>query len=195
MIKYQVCLNNGNENIGLNEKTITVNEIVDTCDENALAREINHANPLIPIQVAKSVLENFCSAAANLMAMGFAVQLKSGNNVALRIYPDVHVKEGSINLARARQLDSTVTELTPDNAGELVSKAGVTLRVKAESLGKFTELLQRADPGITRTGFVERPRVVSGGSGGNSGGNTGGGTGGNGGGNSGGSGGGDEEGI
>ena len=57
MFHYRVCLNNGIEAFGVNEKTITANEVVETVDEQALAREISHENPLIPEQVAKAVLE------------------------------------------------------------------------------------------------------------------------------------------
>ena len=165
MVKYQVFLNNGNEAIGFNEKSVSVNESVETCDESALAREINHENPLIPEQVAKAVLENFCKAAAQLMSMGFAVQLKNGQDVALRIHPDIHVKDGNINLERARQLDPTVTELTTENAGDLVSKAGVTVRVKAEALRKFTDLFKTMDISLQRDGVVERAKVTTNGSG------------------------------
>lgn len=66
-------MNLGNEYIGANEKTITANEVMETVDEQALAREIAHENPLIPDQVVKAVLENFCKAAAQLMSMGFAI--------------------------------------------------------------------------------------------------------------------------
>lgn len=177
MIEYKVFLNNGNEALGVNEKTVTANEIVKTCDESTLAREISHENPLIPEQVAKAVLENFCKAAAQLMSMGFAVQLKNGNDVALRIYPDIHVKGGNINLDRARQLDPEVTELTLENAGELVSKAGVTVRVKADCQQKFTDLLQSMNVSVQRNGVTERAKVLrtDNSGGGNQGGNTGGG--------------------
>ena len=160
MIHYNVCLNNGIEAFGIDQKTITANEEVQTADEQALAREIAHENALIPEQVAKAVLENFCKAAANLMSMGFAITLKSGNDVALRIYPDIHVKGGNINLARAKELDPTVTELTVENAGDLVSKAGVTMRAKAECEPKFTELLQSMGAGISRKGVVEKAKVM-----------------------------------
>ena len=162
MIKYKVFLNNGYEALGVDQKTITANEEVQTCDENALAREICHENPLIPEQVAKAVLENFCKAAAQLMSMGFAIQLKNGKDVALRMYPDIHVKGGNINLERARQLDPTVTELTVENAGDLVSKAGITVRVRAESCRKFTEILQSMDASVQRTGTEEREKVLMG---------------------------------
>lgn len=159
MINYKVCLNNGNEALGIDQKTITANEDVKTCDEQALAREIAHENPLIPEQVAKAVLENFCKAAAHLMSMGFAIQLKNGNDVALRIHPDIHVKGGSINLERAKELDPKVTELTVENAGELVSRAGVTLRVKAECQTKFSDLLLGLGASLQRSEVVERARV------------------------------------
>ena len=73
MIQYKVCLNNGNEALGIDQKTVTANEDVKTCDEQALAREIAHENPLIPEQVAKAVLENFCKAAAIILGIVFAV--------------------------------------------------------------------------------------------------------------------------
>lgn len=159
-MKYSVCLNNGNENLGITEKTITANEIVETVDEKALAREIVHENPLIPEQVATAVLQNFCKAAANLMSMGFAIQLRNGNDAALRIYPDIHVKGGNINLARAQQLDPTVTELTVENAGELVSKAGVTVRARSECEQKFTDLLLSIGASVTRKEVVEKAKIL-----------------------------------
>ena len=160
MIKYNVCLNNGIEAFGVDQKTITVNEDVQTADEAALAREISHENPLIPEQVAKAVLENVCKAAAQLMSMGFAVQLKNGNDAALRIYPDIHVKGGNINLARAKELDPTVTELTLENAGDLVTKAGITVRAKAECEQKFTELLLSMGAPISRNDVIDKPKVA-----------------------------------
>ena len=160
MIDYKVCLNNGIEAFDVDQKTITANEDVKTADEQALAREIHHENSLIPEQLAKAVLENFCKAAANLMSMGFAIQLKNDDDVALRIHPDIHVKGGNINLARAQELDPKVTELTLENAGDLVSKAGVTLRVKAECQPKFTELLKSLNPSVNRAAVIERAKVA-----------------------------------
>ena len=159
MFNYKVCLNNGIEAFGVNEKTITANEVVETVDEQALAREISHLNPLIPEQVAKAVLENFCKAAATLMSMGFAIQLKNGGDAALRLYPDIHVRGGNINLSRAQQLDPSVTELTLENAGALVDKAGVTVRAKAECEQKFTELLLSMGASVQRKEVVEKAKV------------------------------------
>ena len=158
-IKYQACLNQGNEGLQMG-KSITANEIVETVDEKALAREIHHLNALIPEQVAESVLANFCQAAAQLMAMGYAVTLKNGNDVALRIYPDVHLKGHSINLARAKELDPTVTDLTMENAGDLATKAGVTVRAKAECEQKMTELLLAQGASVERKGVVEKAYVA-----------------------------------
>ena len=96
MIQYEVQLNQGNEALQTG-KTITANEVLLTCDEKALAREIHHQNSLIPEDVAASVLGYFGKAAAQLMAMGFAIQFKNGQDVLMRIYPDVHLKGGNIN--------------------------------------------------------------------------------------------------
>ena len=154
MIKYNVQLNQGNEALG-SGVTITANEAVETCDTVALAREIHHLNPLIPDQVAASVFENFGRAAAELMSMGFAIQFKAGEDVILRIYPDIHVKGGNINLERAQQLKPGTTELTAENAGELVTLAGgVTIRAKAEVEQKFTELLLAQNPHMERKDLV-----------------------------------------
>ena len=172
-IKYQTCLNQGNEALKLG-KSITVNEIVETVDEKSLAREIHHLNQLIPEQVAEAVLANFCQAAAQLMAMGYAVTLKNGNDVALRIYPDVHLRGNSINLARAKELDPTVGELSMANAGDLALKAGVTVRAKAECEAKFTELLLAQGASVERKAVVEKAFVARKGSqGGSAGGGTG----------------------
>lgn len=159
MIEYKGQLNLGNEALGT-EKTITANECVRTCDTKALAREIHHQNTLIPEQVAEAVLENFCLAAVEKMAEGFAIQLMNGQDVAMRIYPDIHVKGGNINLARAKQLDPSVTDLTAENAGALIDKAGgVTVHVRATVQQKFTDLLLKQEPQVQRVGIAEAPYV------------------------------------
>ena len=163
MIKYDVQLNQGNEVLN-SGKTITANEVLLTCDEKALAREIHHQNQLIPEDVAASVLGYFGKAAAQLMAMGFAIQFKQGNDVLMRIYPDIHLKGGNINLERAKQLDPSVTELTLENAGELATKAGVTVRVRCESEVKFTELLNTEGFSIERNSVKEAAYVAKKGS-------------------------------
>jgi len=159
MIKYDVQLNQGNEALQTG-KTITANELLLTCDEKALAREIHHQNSLIPEDVAASVLGYFGKAAAQLMAMGFAIQFKNGQDVLMRIYPDIHLKGGNINLERAKQLDPTVTDLTLENAGELATKAGITVRVRCESEVKFTELLQTEGFSIERNSVKELAYVA-----------------------------------
>ena len=174
-IKYQAVINQGVEAFG-SGKTITANEFVETVDEQALAREIHHLNALIPEQVAASVRHNFCQAAAQRMAMGYAVGLKNGNDAAIRIYPDVHIKGGNINLARAKELAPTVTDLTKENAGDLVTKAGVTVRAKAECEKKMTDLLKGMNISRERKEVVERADVArkegsTGTGGGNQGGN------------------------
>ena len=173
MIKYQINFNQGNEAFGTS-KTITANELVETADEKALAREIHHLNQLIPEQVAEAVLANFCQAAAQLMAMGYAVVLKNGNDAALRIYPDIKIKGGNINLARAKELDPSVSELKMENAGDLALKAGVTVRAKAECEAKFTELLLAQGASVERKAVVEKAFVARKGiQGGSAGGGTG----------------------
>lgn len=160
MIDYQGQLNLGNEAFGT-EKTITANEVLRTADSKALAREISHQNPLIPEQVAQAVLDNFCKATCELLAMGFAIQLKNGDDVAMRIIPDIHLKGGNINLARAKKLDPSVTELTKENAGDLIDRAGgVTVRVRAIVQQKFTDLLKSEGIQVQRTGIVEIPFVA-----------------------------------
>ena len=83
MIQYEVNLNNGVEAFGTG-KTITANEVLLTCDEKALAREIHHQNSLIPEDVAASVLGYFGKAAAQLMAdsEGYSVERKAVKEVA-----------------------------------------------------------------------------------------------------------------
>ena len=78
----------------------------------------------------------------------------------MRIYPDIHVKGGNINLARAQELIPGTTEITAENAGDLVSRAGVTVRAKAECEQKFTEMLMAESSGIQRKNIVEKARVV-----------------------------------
>ena len=107
MIDYLIKINNGNENIGSDIKSITVKEKVRTAGVKDLSREIHLLNTLIPEQVAAAVLDNFCEAAAALMAMGQAVVLKSKGKAAIRLIPDVKLNGRNITIARAQQLDNT----------------------------------------------------------------------------------------
>ena len=52
-----------------------------------------------------------------------------------------------------------MTELTLENAGDLVSRAGVTVRAKAECQRKFTELLLSMGAGLQRKEVVEKAKV------------------------------------
>ena len=166
MIEYKGQLNMGNEALGT-EKTITANEVLRTCDTKALAREISHAShDLIPEQVANMVLENFCKAAVEKMTEGFAIQLNAGVEVAIRIFPDIHIKGGNINLARAKELDPSVTELTADNAGSLIDKAGgVTVRVRSTCMQKFTDMLEGESIQVKRVGIETKAYVAKTGNG------------------------------
>ena len=158
MIEYQGQINIPNAGFGQTEKTITANEVVRTADAKALAREIHHQNTLIPETVAEAVLQHFCKAAVEKMTEGFAIQLYNGQDVAMRIFPDVHVKGGNINLKRARELDPTIqTEADMvEKAGELIDKAGLKVSVRAVVQQKFTDLLEKEEYQLKRTGIVER---------------------------------------
>ena len=80
--------------------------------------------------------------------------------MALRIFPDIHIKGGNINLARAKELDPTVTELTAENAGDLIDRAGgVTCRVRATCMQKFTDLLEKEEYQVKRIGIETKAYV------------------------------------
>ena len=158
-ISYKAQLNLGNEALGT-EKSVTANEETKTCELRHLAQEIHHQNQLIPEDVAAAVLGYFCKAAVMKMTEGFAVQLTSEGKVALRLIPDIHIKGGSINLARAKELDPSVTEITAENAPTLVQKAGVTVRAYVEAEQKFTDLLLAQGASVTGSGKVTEKAAV-----------------------------------
>lgn len=170
-IKYQVQLNNGVEAFG-SGKTITANEVVSNADEKMMAHLMHLHNPLIPEDVAVSVLNAFCETAAEMMAAGHAVVLRAKGEAALRLYPDVHLDGGNINLARAKELDPTVTDLTMDNAGELASRVQVKVRGRAEAEPMLSKLLDNAKSGLERVAVVEKPYVAKKNSGTTTGGTT-----------------------
>ncbi len=159
-IPYKVKLNNGNENIGAEAKTITVQEIVKNATNKDIAREVYQLNPLIPEQVTLAVIENICQAAANLMSMGHAVTLQTRGRAALRIYPDIQLKGRNITIARAQQLDSTITDITEENAGDLVQRVGVRVRARAVCAPALTELIQAAGVSTQKTNIVNVPKIL-----------------------------------
>ena len=159
MIKYNVKLNNGVEALNINEKSVSAEEVVENVDAKFMAHHMHLHNALIPEDVATAVLNAFCESAAELMGQGHAVVLTSKGKAALRLYPDVHVKGGNINLARAQELMEGVTELTLDNATELVQRAGLTLRAKAECEPAMGVLLDQSKSGLTLNSVVNVPYV------------------------------------
>lgn len=158
MIKYNIKLNQGNEVLN-SEKSISAVEVVENVDAKFMAHHMHLHNALIPEDVATAVLNAFCESAAELMGQGHAVVLTSKGKAALRLYPDIHVKGGNINLARAQELMEGVTELTLDNASELVQRAGLTLRAKAECEPAMGVLLDQSKSGLTLNEVVNVPYV------------------------------------
>lgn len=159
MIEYQGQINLPNANIGQTEKTITANEVVRTCDTKALAKEIAHqSHDLITEGIAEMVINSFCQACVEKMSEGFAIQFLNGNDVAMRIFPDVHLNTPSknINLSRAKELDPTITTEAQmvEKAGELIDKVGLKVGVRAVVQQKFTELLEKEGCQLKRTGII-----------------------------------------
>ena len=159
MIKFDVKLNNGIEAFGTTEKTLTACEHVENVDAKFMAHHMHLHNALIPEDVATAVLNAFCESAAELMGQGYAVVLTNKGKAALRLYPDIHVKGGNINLARAQEMMPEVTELTVANAAELVQRAGLTLRAKAECEPAMGVLLDQSKSGLTLNEVVNVPYV------------------------------------
>ena len=163
-IKFNVCLNQGNEALQTG-KSITANEVCETADNKFVAHHVElHTHGLITEDIAKIVLDNFCETVAELVGQGYAVQLCKDGDVMLRIFPDIHLNGDSINLARAQQLDPTVTDLTLQNAGELAARVGVTVKPRATVSAKFIDLLDAKKGTVERNAVVEKPYVARNGS-------------------------------
>ena len=178
MVRYNLNLNLGNEAFQTG-KTITATEVVETCDSAELSREIQHLAEVVNARTAKFVLDNTLAAVLQKLSEGKAVVFTLDGKAALRIYPDVHLKAGSINLAKARELDPTVTDLTLENISAIAQKAGgVVVRAKAECEQVLTDRLRAAEGlSLHMESKVEKPyvaRVSSNGNGGSNGGNNGG---------------------
>ena len=169
------------EAFGTTGKTITANEVVETCDAAELAREIAHYAEVVNERTCKFVLDNLLAACVQKMSEGKAVVLTLDGKAALRIYPDVRLKAGSINLAKAKELDKTVTDLTMDNISDIATKAGgVVLRAKAEVEQPMTDALMKMGASVRMDGKKEIARILrkenQGEGGGTTGGNPGGGS-------------------
>lgn len=159
MVDYKIQVYNGNEAFGTTGKTIAIQEQPRTISQDFLAEELHHANELIPKATVKEVLGNFAKVAARLMAEGFAIQFNNDGDVVLRLYADAKIKGGNINLERAKQLNPEITEITNENATDLVQRAGVQLRAYAEVQSKFNELLQEFKPSAHAVGTEEKAYV------------------------------------
>lgn len=160
MIEYQGQVNLPNAKFGVTEKTITANEVVRTCDAKALAKEVAHQNhDIITPGIAEMVINSFCKACADKMTEGFALQLPVDDKVAVRFFPDIHVKGGNINLKRAKELMPGVVtdeETMVAHAGELIDKAGLKVSVRAVVQQPFTDLLEKEGYQLKRTGIVTK---------------------------------------
>ena len=164
MLKFNVCLNQGNEALQTG-KSITANEVCETADHKFVAHHVElHTRGRITEDIAKIVLDNFCETVAELVGQGYAVQLCKDGDVMLRIFPDIHLNGDSINLARAQQLDPTVTDLTLQNAGDLAARVGVTVKPRATVTAKFIDLLDAKKGTVERNAVVEKSYVARNGS-------------------------------
>ena len=163
MLKFNVCLNQGNEALQTG-KSITANEVCETADHKFVSHLIHLHNALIPEDVAESVINALMESVAELVGQGYAVQLCKDGDVMLRIFPDIHLNGDSINLARAQQLDPTVTDLTLQNAGDLAARVGVTVKPRATVTAKFIDLLDAKKGTVERNAVVEKSYVARNGS-------------------------------
>ena len=77
-------------------------------------------------------------------------------------HPDIQLKGRNITLARAQQLDDTITDLTTDNAADLVGRVGVRVRVRAECEPAFTKLLNAAGVTTQRKDTINVPKITTG---------------------------------
>ena len=158
-MKYNLNLNLGNEAFQTG-KTITATEVVESASSQELAREVAHLAPLVDERTAQYVLDNVLAAACQLMSEGKAVILNLDGKAGLRLYVDVKLKAGSINLAKAKELDPEVTDLTLDNISALAQKAGgVRGRAKAEAEPALQKALEKLGISFTLDEKVERPYI------------------------------------
>ena len=81
-MEYKLKINAANAALGM-ASTITATEVVRALSSKELAREIHHANALIPEDVARSVIDNFAEVAAQKLAQGYSIHLKKGDDVML----------------------------------------------------------------------------------------------------------------
>lgn len=163
-MKYRIEIHNGNANLGTTGKSIAVQEVLNTVSNEFVAHYMHLQNPLIPEDAALMVLSSLGKTAASLVSEGMSVQVKDKQDVLLRIYGDIHIKGGNINLERARELSgnpSLTEQQMVEMASELVQKAGVTYRARCEAEQKLTDLVKKQDGlSVTRTGDIKEVAYV-----------------------------------
>ena len=150
-MKYKLQINAANAAIG-SSCTVTANEVVEPLSSKELAREIHHANALIPEDVARSVIDNFAEVAAQKMAQGYSIHLKKGDDVMLRIYADIHLAD-TFDLAKLRSRGYTGSEIT-EEAFKYIYASDLTVRARAEAEKKFTKLITDEEVGFHRTNIT-----------------------------------------
>ena len=165
MVDIIISINNGNENLGITGKTLTVNEQPKEVSLDFVAEELHHKMRHLEKEDITMVMERFLDVAARMMAEGFGIQYTNTKEaVMMRLYTDAHLAGQSINLERAKELlpDLIHTEQDMvDHAGELVAAAGVKLRPYVEVQKKFHELLGDYKPKYQVKGIVEKDFVAA----------------------------------
>ena len=157
---FNIYIHQGNEYIGAEGKTISVGEVTKAKKMKSLTKKLYSKNELIPTQVINCVTENYCTCIAEEIYDGHAVWLMCGNDVAVRFYPDITIKGGNINLARAQQLIPGTTDITPENAAELVKAAGLEVHIRAEVQPKFTQMLLDMHPEFEKANIIVKDKIV-----------------------------------
>lgn len=162
MIDYDIIINEGNDILGM-DKTITLKRKPHLLSSQRLLQRIYDKNPLVPKQVTKGVIDFLFDVIVDELSNGRSVRLKRGNETQLRFSPEVRIKGGNINLKRAKELDPSVTDITPENAAALVRKAGTYIRVKVRCDKRMTQKLQdtKSIPDNSETQVIIKKKVTS----------------------------------
>ena len=142
-LDYLIKLNKGAESLR-SEESVSVEEVMKgTVTREELVKYIYEACETIPDRVINMVLDAFGEAAMYFMADGKRVPIYIGySKMFCTMRPDLKLKK-RLTLSDIQKIDPSITELTPENIQQFISKKDLYLTAKFELEPEGKKLLNR----------------------------------------------------
>ena len=131
-LQYRPVLNQGNEAFNVGQSISAEEAPRGTVSYDDIASHMHEKNRLIPVELAKMVLEMQPEVEMHFIAQGFRVPRYYQGKQISQAYADVKLKK-NISLAAVQAIDPSIQTLTKENIRRFVKDEDLVIRYKVET--------------------------------------------------------------